>query len=62
MKCPCKTCDHREAYCHGKCDLYKEWSEKRHEINRKKAMDQENRQLSRDHERKYRRNLKGGWR
>ena len=62
MRCPCKNCDHRDAYCHGSCEAYKQYSESRHEISRKKAMDQDSRQLSRDHEMKYRKNLKGGWR
>lgn len=61
MKSPCLRCDQRKPYCHGSCDQYKQFTESRHEILRKKSMDQDKRQLSRDHEMKYRKNLKGGW-
>ena len=60
MMCPCKGCDHRELGCHGICKKYQEWTASRHEINRKRQLDKENRQLSRDHEMKYRKNLKQG--
>lgn len=60
MRCPCKACDHREIGCHGRCEGYQEWTASRHEINRKRAADQELRGISRDHEMKYRKNLKQG--
>ena len=61
MKCPCKGCDRRKLNCHGFCEEYKAWRGWKDEVNRKKAADQDARQLSRDHELKYRHNLKGGW-
>ena len=61
MKCPCKGCDHRKLGCHGNCEQYKAWAEEREEINRKRYAAQDARQLSRDHEMKYRRNLKQGF-
>lgn len=59
MKCPCKGCFRRKLGCHGFCKEYQEWAASRHEINRKRQMEKENRQLSRDQELKYRKNLKG---
>ena len=61
MKCPCKGCDNRKLGCHGFCEGYKAWSAEREEVNRKRSAEQDARQLSRDHERKYRRNLKQGF-
>ena len=61
MKCPCKGCLDRKLGCHGRCERYQEWSASRHEINRKRIADKEMIQLSRDHEMKYRKNLKKGW-
>lgn len=61
MRCPCKGCDRRKLGCHGRCEQYKAWTASRHEINRKRYAEQDVRQLSRDHERKYRRNLKQGF-
>ena len=60
MKCPCKGCDRRKLGCHGFCDQYKEWREWANKINQKRQADGELKQLSRDHELKYRKNLKHG--
>ena len=59
MKCPCKGCDHRKLGCHGFCDGYQKWRDWKEEVNRKRQADGELKQLSRDHELKYRKNLKG---
>ena len=63
MKCPCKGCEppKRTLTCHGFCEEYKEWRAARDEANRKRNIDHDNRQLSRDHEMKYRKNLRKGW-
>ena len=60
MKCPCKECTDRKLLCHGSCDEYKAWKEYREEINKKRLADKELKQLSRDHEIKYRKNLRWG--
>ena len=60
MKCPCKGCLRRKLGCHGFCEPYKEWRGWHDEVNRKKQADGELRRLSRDHEIKYRQNLKQG--
>lgn len=60
MKCPCKDCFDRTITCHGFCEDYKKWREWRSEINEKRKNDQEVRTMSRDHEIKYRKNLKQG--
>ena len=60
MKCPCKGCDHRKLGCHGFCNEYKEWRIEIDERNRNRQKENDSRQLSRDHELKYRRNLKEG--
>ena len=60
MKCPCKECNDRTITCHSVCKRYTEWKGWRDEINRKRNADADNRQLSRDHELKYRKNLKRG--
>lgn len=59
-RCPCKGCEQRKVGCHGSCEAYQAWTASRHEIIRKRQIEQEKRQLSRDHEMKYRRNLKEG--
>ena len=59
MKCPCKGCDHRKLGCHGFCDEYQKWRKWHDGVNRKRQADGELKQLSRDHELKYRKNLKG---
>lgn len=59
MKCPCKGCDHRKLGCHGFCDEYRNWRDWKEGVNRKRQADGELKQLSRDHELKYRKNLKG---
>ena len=61
MKCPCKECDHHTITCHGFCDGYKKWRDWKDGINEKKRLDQDARQLSREHEIRYRKSLKGGW-
>lgn len=61
MICPCKGCD--RAGCgayHDQCDAYRSWRGELDEVNRRKASDQDCRQLSHDHEMKYRKNLKKG--
>ena len=60
MKCPCKGCDHRKLGCHGFCDEYKKWRDNRDEICKKRQAYHDANGLSRDHEMKYRRNLKAG--
>lgn len=62
MKCPCKACENRKLGCHGSCEQYQQWTADRHEINRKRFIEGINTQRSRDHEMKYRKNLKQGWR
>ena len=59
MKCPCKGCDHRKLGCHGFCDEYQKWRKWHDSVNQKRQADGELKQLSRDHELKYRKNLKG---
>ena len=61
MKCPCKECDHRKLNCHGACEGYKKWRDWKDEVNRKKAADQDSRQISREHEIRYRKSMKAGW-
>lgn len=59
MICPCKHCE--DAGCgsyHDKCQRYKEWREELDEKKAKRHAAGELKQLSRDHEMKYRRNLK----
>lgn len=62
MRCPCKNCDHRKLNCHGACEGYKAWRDEKDKANRKKQQEHETKTLSRDHEMKYRKNLKNGWR
>jgi hypothetical protein len=58
MICPCKGCTERTILCHGRCDGYQQWKKEREEINRIRSMETENRQLSREHEIRYRKNVK----
>ena len=60
MKCPCKGCTRRKLGCHGFCDQYKLWREWQDKVNKLRQADGELKQLSRDHELKYRKNLKLG--
>ena len=61
MICPCKTCDRKGCGSfHDSCEAYQEWSAWNEEKNRKKAAEKEANGLSRDHEMKYRRNIKTG--
>ena len=32
--CPCRECKNRKVGCHGTCQLYKEWKEKRVPLKR----------------------------
>ena len=59
-KCPCKGCEKRKLGCHGFCDQYKQWRDLHDQANKKRQADVEFKQLSRDHELKYRKNLKLG--
>ena len=59
MKCPCKGCFKRKLGCHGFCEEYKTWREWYNRINQKRQAENATKQLSRDHELKYRKNLKG---
>ena len=62
MKCPCKECE--RSGCgpyHDQCQQYSVWKEWRQKIIREKAKDREKTELSRDHEMRYRYNLKKGW-
>lgn len=57
---PCKGCQEREIGCHGSCEKYLAWKNVRDEINRKNNIRSICRELSRDHEKKYREHLKQG--
>ena len=61
MICPCKGCE--KAGCgeyHDQCERYQSWAVGRKAVNDLKRSEADFRQLSRDHEMKYRRNLKTG--
>ena len=58
MKCPCKGCVDRTVTCHGRCPRYEEFKKDKEEQNKRKYLENDAKQLSRDHEIKYRRNLK----
>jgi hypothetical protein len=61
MKCPCKDCQKHSADCHANCtDGYKEWRAALDEVNKKKNAWNQVKGISRDHELKYRKNLKEG--
>ncbi|MBQ1779299.1 MAG: hypothetical protein IIZ93_14185 [Acidaminococcaceae bacterium] len=63
MKCPCKGCE--KVGCgsfHDRCEAYQAWTAENARASEKRAAEVDMRNLSRDHEMKYRRNLKGGWR
>lgn len=60
MICPCKDCGHRMTACHSECRAYKTWCEAHAEEVRRRNMESENRQLSRENARKYWKNLKRG--
>ena len=62
MICPCKGCE--KAGCgsyHDVCPAYSEWRAWKDNVNKKKSEEGDKRTLSRDHELKYRKNLKKGW-
>lgn len=61
MRCPCKGCP--KAGCgsfHDECELYREWKKLRAEANKVRVAEVDTRCISKDHERKYRKNLKAG--
>ena len=61
MICPCKECENQGcgAY-HSECEKFAGWQEWRSEGIRRRMADADNRQISRNQEMKYRRNLKQG--
>lgn len=59
MKCPCKGCEN--AGCgvhHDSCEPYLEWQAERRKENEKRFATHH--EMSRDHELKYRKNLRRG--
>ena len=61
MKCPCKGCPN--AGCgsyHDKCETYQEWKNGLDEAHKTREKEITSRTISRDHEMKYRKNLKAG--
>ena len=61
MKSPCITCEKKGCgIFHDKCPQYQEWKEHRKEICKKRNMEHMTAGISRDHEIKYRKNLKRG--
>ena len=59
-KCPCKECTDRKLMCHCSCEAYKAWKAEREEMLKVKQESQQLKQLSRDHELKYRKNIRWG--
>lgn len=59
MICPCKGCENNGCGAfHDQCEPYQQWQkDRRAESDKRAAMSY---QMSRDHELKYRRNLKRG--
>lgn len=56
---PCDPkCERRSATCHCTCKEYIAFQKENEENNRKRRLETESRILSRDHEMKYRKNLK----
>lgn len=61
MKCPCKDCEKKGCGSfHDSCENFKKWTASRQEANKIKWLEQDSRSMSRDHEIKYRKNLKQG--
>lgn len=61
MKSPCTPdCERRSITCHCECKAYKDFRAERDELNQRKFMQTENRPFPRNHEMKYRKNLKAG--
>lgn len=61
MKCPCIACEKKGCgVYHDVCADYQKYVQARQKINERNRQDAENRQISRDQEIKYRRNLKMG--
>ena len=61
MICPCKKCPRKGCGSyHDVCPDYQPWVKEENAKKEKRKAEQEVRQLSRDHELKYRRNLKEG--
>ena len=62
MKCPCRECEKRGCGpYHDQCTAYSRFREWRNEVNRKIAEERQKKELSHDHEMRYRFNLKKGW-
>lgn len=60
MKCPCKDCEIRMIGCHSLCSAYKVWKQTREVISIEREKENIRRNLSHDHEMKYRKRLKQG--
>ena len=58
MESPCKGCERKGYGKHDICQAFQEWKKVRIETNRRMLMDNEIRNLSIDHERKYREKLR----
>lgn len=61
MKCPCKGCP--KAGCaeyHDVCERYRAWKLEKNKANYRRAIEIATRNISHDHEMKYRKNLKAG--
>lgn len=39
MSSPCHHCQKHDPTCHGKCEDYKAWSDKKKEMNKKKILE-----------------------
>ena len=62
MKSPCNGCDLRKLNCHGFCKEYQAFNKWREEIRQKKASEKTANERSMEHEKRYRKSLKKGWR
>ena len=61
MRSPCEKCEKKGCgIYHDLCPQYQEWKEYRQRISDKKSMEHLTGGISRDHELKYRLNLKRG--
>lgn len=61
MICPCKGCEKKGCgSLHDSCEAYQAWLIWNNERKKKRHEYHDVRQLSRDHELKYRKNLKKG--
>ena len=62
MKCPCKDCE--KAGCgpyHDQFQQYSLWRAWRQKLNVQMAIERKKSEISKDHEKQYRYNLKKGW-